>query len=635
MGDKDYPPYESLVDGEPIGINVDLWREIAKILGRPLDFRLYQWADSQARVRRGEAKVLTFMSFNNERNKLYDFTKPTFTSRFPIFVPAEIADKFDISDLTGKRIAVKKGGFPRTIIETIHPEAEMVFVDSALEGFRKLLRGEVDGVMEDERVGYTILNENAFHGIRATPKALAVKTGHIAVAKGNPALLRQIDEALGAIKASGKFDQIADKWAGLDTVLIKRETIRFVIVSSLAAIVLILGLGGVVYVLKVRRANLALQEEITERKEAEKDVSRLAAAIEGLSENFALYGPDDRLVMCNQGYSQLNEAVPEATRPGVSYEEHMRAVVAKGLAPKAMGREEDYIRERMELHRNPTEPYEVVRQGRVWLVHEQHVADGSTAIIATDITERKQAEEDLGNALIEAKQANQAKSEFLATMSHELRTPLNAILGFADIINHQYFGPTSEKYKEYAEDIQSSGEHLLTLINEILDLSTIEAGKQPLVNEKLSIKEIVGECKKIVEEKARSSGVDLVVKVPKDLPPLYADRRAFKQILLNLLSNAVKFTSEGGKITVSAKASKRNMTLKIADTGKGIPAEKLPKLTDPFTRVDGDPYMAEPGWGLGLSITKSLVDLHDGTLDIKSKVGKGTTVTVTLPNGTP
>ncbi len=252
--------------------------------------------------------------------------------------------------------------------------------------------------------------------------------------------------------------------------------------------------------------------------------------------------------------------------------------------------------------------------------------------MAIDITDRVQADEDRRLALVEAEQANQAKSEFLASMSHDLRTPLNAILGFADILSGQYFGPISEKYQEYAQDIHSSGEHLLELVNEILDLSTIEAGKQSLVKEKLSTKEIVTECERIIEDEARSHGIDLVTKVPKDLPPLYADRRASKQILLNLLSNAVKFTPEGGKITVSVKASEKNTTLKIADTGKGIPAEKLPILTDPFARADADPYLAEQGWGLGLTITKSLIDLHDGTLDIKSKVGKGTTVTVTLPN---
>ncbi len=245
---------------------------------------------------------------------------------------------------------------------------------------------------------------------------------------------------------------------------------------------------------------------------------------------------------------------------------------------------------------------------------------------------RRQAEDALIAATRKAEKASVAKSEFLAAMSHDLRTPLNAILGFSDILSNQYFGPISEKYLEYVEDIQTSGEHLLTLVNEILDLSTIEAGKQSLVKEKLDAQEIIAECVKIVGEKAYSSGIKLITEASDNLPPLYADRRATKQILLNLLSNAVKFTPTGGKITVSAKASKRNITLKIADTGRGIPAENIPKLTDPFIRVDDDPYLSEKGWGLGLSITKSLVDLHNGKLDIKSKVGKGTTVTVTFPN---
>ena len=268
-------------------------------------------------------------------------------------------------------------------------------------------------------------------------------------------------------------------------------------------------------------------------------------------------------------------------------------------------------------------------------VYDQQGNITKVGSVSVDLTEQVEAQKAANAALQEAEAANRAKSEFLATMSHELRTPLNAILGFAEILSHQYFGPISDKYKEYAEDIQSSGEHLLTLINDILDLSTIEAGKQSLVKEKLSTEEIVAECERIVEDKARSHGIDLVTEVPKDLPPLYADRRAAKQILLNLLSNAVKFTPQGGRVTVSVKASKRNTTLKIADTGKGIPAENLPKLTDPFTRINPNPYQTEQGWGLGLAITKSLIDLHDGKLDIKSTVGKGTTVTVTFPNEAP
>lgn len=253
-------------------------------------------------------------------------------------------------------------------------------------------------------------------------------------------------------------------------------------------------------------------------------------------------------------------------------------------------------------------------------------------VMMRDITEKKHAHEAMLAAKVEAETANRAKSEFLAAMSHDLRTPLNAILGFAEIMTQQYLGPINEKYRGYAKDIKSSGQHLLMLVNEILDLSTIEAGKQFLAKEKLSTPEIVDECRKIVEDKARSNGISLMTEVSGDLPPLYADKRASKQILLNLLSNAVKYTPEGGNITVSAEATDQNTSLKVIDTGKGIPAEELPKLTELFARADNDPYLAEQSWGMGLTITQSLVDLHEGTLDIDSRVGKGTTVTVTLPN---
>lgn len=268
-------------------------------------------------------------------------------------------------------------------------------------------------------------------------------------------------------------------------------------------------------------------------------------------------------------------------------------------------------------------------------VYDQQGNITKVGSVSIDLTEQVQAQKVTDAALLEAETANRAKSEFIAAMSHELRTPLTAILGFSNILSQQFFGPIDDKYKEYADDIQSSGKHLLTLVNEILDLSALEAGKQSLAKEKLSTMEIVGECERIIEEKARSLGIDLITKVPKDLPPLYADRRAAMQILLNLLANAVKFTPQGGKITMSAKATKRNTTLTIADTGKGIPPENLAKLPEPFTKTESNPYLAEQGWGLGLSITKSLVDLHDGKLDIKSKVGTGTTVTVTFPNGAP
>ena len=383
----------------------------------------------------------------------------------------------------------------------------------------------------------------------------------------------------------------------------------------------------------------AVDNHLAERKQAEEAAkaseARLAEILDIAPEAVITVGADMNIQLFNQGAERifghkadeilgrpLDMLMPEYHRD--DHRKHVQGFDNSGDTFRLMDRRQEITG----LRKDGTEFPAAASVSKLDIGGERIFT-----VMLWDITERKKAQEALAAAKREAEHASRAKSEFLAAMSHDLRTPLNAILGFSDILSHQYFGPIDDKYREYAEDIKASGEHLLTLVNDILDLSTIEAGKQSLVKEKLSTMEIITECERIVEDKARSHGIDLVTEVPEDLPPLYADRRASKQILLNLLSNAVKFTPQGGRITVSATASKKNTTLKIADTGKGIPPEKLPGLTDPFTRADADPYLTEPGWGLGLTITKSLVELHDGTLDIKSRVGKGTTVTVTFPSG--
>lgn len=257
---------------------------------------------------------------------------------------------------------------------------------------------------------------------------------------------------------------------------------------------------------------------------------------------------------------------------------------------------------------------------------------GFFAILA-DINEMKKVEADLWKAKEMAEEASRAKTDFLANMSHELRTPLNAIMAFSEIIHHQSYGPIEiEKYPEYAGDIHHSGTHLLSLINEILDLSKIEARKIDLVEENVNIPEAIRSSIKLVSERAEDAGVKLVSKFPPNLPCLLSDKTSIKRIVINILTNAVKFSNSGGVVKITTTADDNGLDIVIADTGIGITQQDISRVVKPFEQVR-DPMSSEngEGTGLGLSITKSLIELHDGTLDITSQLGKGTVVTVSFP----
>ncbi|WP_334127760.1 ATP-binding protein [Sneathiella sp.] len=250
----------------------------------------------------------------------------------------------------------------------------------------------------------------------------------------------------------------------------------------------------------------------------------------------------------------------------------------------------------------------------------------------TDISAGKRTEEALRLALVKAEEASQAKSKFLATMSHELRTPLNAIIGFSDIIRGEYFGPIGNgKYIEYAHDINHSGRHLLALIDEVLDISAIELGKRELTPEPVQLDLLLSACVKAIRQRAESQGIMVTLVTGTHLPEIMADRTAMQQVFLNLLTNAVKFSHNGDKITVTARCGRRDIIVTVEDTGEGIRSEQLPLITEPFVKGHRTSDITHEGVGLGLSIVKSFVTAHHGTLNIASEVGLGTTVTVTLP----
>ncbi len=530
------------------------------------------------------------------------------------------------------------------------------------------------------------------------------------------------------------------------------------------------------------------------RSQAQATGELLAMAIEGLTENVILFDAEDRVVIANRAWRELNKDIIEYTRPGTLFEDHLRAAIQRGLAPEAIGCEEEWLRARMERHRNPRGQFEIERQdGLRFRVNEQHLPNGGTILILTDITEAKRSDralrayeaqfravvdhsptkihikdeqgryvlindlaaqlygltkekakyktshdifpkeradafvahdrkvmetgqaaeqeeiwpgpagpttfltvkfpimnhngvvagvgaigtdiserkrveeklrrseealqtrvadleaaqrklerqgqdlarlaEDLRIARDEAQTASGAKSEFLANMSHELRTPLNAIIGFSEIMASEIMGPLgSEVYRDYSAHIKDSGTHLIALINDILDLSKVEAGMAEIDEEVLHVPLAIDSVVRLLAQRADQAGIELQQEVATNAPDLRADERKFKQILTNLLSNAIKFTEPGGRVALRARCDAAGgYIIQVADTGIGMAPEDVPKALKQFVQVDNPQARKHIGTGLGLPLAKTLVELHGGTLTLESELGVGTTVTLCFP----
>ncbi|MCC3859951.1 PAS domain-containing sensor histidine kinase [Pseudemcibacter aquimaris] len=252
--------------------------------------------------------------------------------------------------------------------------------------------------------------------------------------------------------------------------------------------------------------------------------------------------------------------------------------------------------------------------------------------VSRDVTDQYEAYIALEEAKFMAERANNVKSNFLATMSHEFRTPLNAIIGFSEIIKSESFGKIgNDRYRDYIADIYESGHHLLDLINDVLDISEIEADKRILTKEMIDVDVFIQRCVSSLKVIAQRREVEINLDIEEDLPELFADRRSLKQVLNNLISNAIKFSTEKSAVLIKASHRRDHMVIKVCDEGIGIPEKDLRKITNPFFRGQEEAMIAAPGTGLGLSIVKSLVDAHGGTLMFESQEHIGTIATVTFP----
>ncbi len=362
----------------------------------------------------------------------------------------------------------------------------------------------------------------------------------------------------------------------------------------------------------------------------------LETTFENMSQGIAVHDSDLKLVAFNRRYVEIGGYPPNLIRLGLPYEDIIRLNAERG----AYGHDDDLgVEQQINRRMMSARQGEALRDerggpnGTVLAVRRAPLPDGGLVVTLTDITDRKRAEDQILKAKEEAELADRAKTEFLANMSHELRTPLNAVIGFSEVIKEAMFGPVGNaKYIEYANGIHESGIHLLALINDILDLSKVEAGKADLDEEAVDVHKVIRSCMTLMSERADSGAVKLVADVPAELPTLFADARKLKQILVNLLSNAVKFTDPGGTVTIKSWARPESgFIIQVVDSGIGMALDDIPKALEPFTQVDSKLDRKYEGTGLGLPLTKSLIELHSGSFDLQSKIGIGTTATVRFP----
>jgi PAS domain S-box-containing protein len=374
--------------------------------------------------------------------------------------------------------------------------------------------------------------------------------------------------------------------------------------------------------------------DVTDRKRIEAsakvNADRLASAVETVQDAFALFDSADRLLLCNSVYRRLLGERSRGPLVGRTYAEILSTWV-NDLAFDGDEARARFTSERMARRRDPESTFDVrTRDGRSLRVTDRRTAEGGIVKTIWDLTQDVRLAEELREARQAADAASAAKSEFLASMSHELRTPLNAILGFAQLLQRDRREPLSDRHKERASQILKGGEHLLRLIDDILDLSRIEAGGISISTEPVNVGEVIDEVRTTLEPMAERAGIRLGVEKVPALPPVSADRTRFAQILMNFASNALKYNRPGGAATIRVTiAEERRIRVSVIDTGIGIPADKQDKLFQPFQRAGQETGPIE-GTGIGLVITKRLAELMGGRVGFQSTPGVGSEFWVEL-----
>jgi signal transduction histidine kinase/DNA-binding response OmpR family regulator/HAMP domain-containing protein len=600
-----------------------------------------------ARALREEARIASLLTTANAANKAFGDLKYWLTDLAVSLLVLSDQKATDAQKVLNNELAK---------LESYDPQS-VAAVRKDVDRLVREAHAAVDAYSQDQRVVGNSLMARSRVAITAVNDRLATLVNRLearAALTGNEALVasQQAADLSVMIVVGGSIFGIAFTFLVLRSITVPLGRL----VGAMAAITdgrldvdILRGgrdeIGAMARTLAMFRDSLVERDRLAaERAAAEKALRRaetqLFEAIENVSEGFALYDADDRLVICNSRYREMYPGIDIA--PGLRFEVLIRSAVERGLVTDAKGRENDWLAARLQRHRDPEQPQELRRPDGAWLrISERRTSEGGTVGVYTDITELKRREVQLGqlvDSLAEARdqalQATRTKSQFLANMSHELRTPLNAVIGITEMLEEDARDLGHDDFLEPLQRVSAAGKHLLKVINDILDLSKIEAGKMDLHVEAFALPPLIRDAVATVKPLAEKNGNRIDVDCPADVGEMQADVTRVRQIVFNLLSNACKFTHQGVVAVAAHRLSVHGtpwIEIGVRDTGIGMTADQMDKLFSEFTQADSSTTRKFGGTGLGLAISRRFCQMMGGDIAVQSEPGQGSTFTVRLP----